>query len=386
MHKAASLEQSRFKDKDALELKKRKYPPSFDKPVDLKKIQLDVIKKWLAHRVTELNSGQEDEFLVNYIINLLEEKKPDPKKIQIAITGFLGNKNASRVIEELWDMLLDAQEHEGIPQALLENKKAEIKKRLEEQARVRQEVAESEKRDNPIKQEELAMPTEGVPNAWDQLDNSGPPPQEVKKERDDRDSSRKDDRKDGGRKDDRRDNRRDSLERRDDRRDGRDNRDARDGRDNRDGRDGRDNRDRREDRREDPRDNRRDNRDRRDDRRDDLRDTRRDDRRDDRREVRRDDRRDDPRDSRRDDRRDDRHDLRRDDARDNRRDDRRDLRKESPPRNDRKRKSPTPVSSSDEDNSKDLWKEKKRRLDDDQDIPEQSLELELRKKLEESVK
>lgn len=74
MHKAASLEQSRFKDKDALEMKKRKYPPSFDLPVDMKKIQFDVIKKWLASRVTELNSGQEDDTLVNYIIALLEEK------------------------------------------------------------------------------------------------------------------------------------------------------------------------------------------------------------------------------------------------------------------------------------------------------------------------
>lgn len=73
--RGASLTQdTRFRDKDVLELKKRKYPPSFDLAVDMKKIQFDVIKKWLTKRVTELNSGQEDETLVGYIVAMLEEK------------------------------------------------------------------------------------------------------------------------------------------------------------------------------------------------------------------------------------------------------------------------------------------------------------------------
>jgi serine/arginine repetitive matrix protein 1 len=74
--RGASLAQdTRFKDKDVLELKKRKYPASFEVAVDMKKIQFDVIKKWLTRRVTELNSGQEDDTLVLFIINMLVDDK-----------------------------------------------------------------------------------------------------------------------------------------------------------------------------------------------------------------------------------------------------------------------------------------------------------------------
>jgi hypothetical protein len=371
MHKAASLEQSRFKDKDAIELKKRKYPPSFEKTVDMKKIQFDVIKKWLATRVTELNSGQEDETLVDYIINLLEAKPLDPKKIQIAITAWLG-KNATRLIEELWDLLLDAQENGGIPKILMESKKAELQKRLDENARIQQELQVSAKRDASSGATAAAS---GAPNAWDMLDDG---PQEPKKERDDKDSGRRDDRR--GDRDDRRDNKRDSLERRDDRRgdDRRDNRDRRDDRD-RDGRRGDDRRDTRDRDRRDDRD-----RDRRDDNRN--RDV---DRRDDRN---RDDRRDS---NRRDvDRRDDRRpEIKKEErSRDERRpDDKREMRKESPPRNELKRRKSSSSSSSGEDNGKDseknVWKEKKRRLDEDSKEEEAlESEAELRKKLEESMK
>jgi hypothetical protein len=56
-------------------------------------------------------------------------QKPDPRKIQISVTGFLG-KNAARLMEELWGLLIDAQASGGIPRSLLEDKKAEIKKRI----------------------------------------------------------------------------------------------------------------------------------------------------------------------------------------------------------------------------------------------------------------
>lgn len=43
--------------------------------VDIKKIKLDVIKPWIAEKVTEL-LGFEDEVLIGYIIGLIEEKVP----------------------------------------------------------------------------------------------------------------------------------------------------------------------------------------------------------------------------------------------------------------------------------------------------------------------
>lgn len=54
---------------------------------------------------------------------------PDPKEIQINITGFLG-KRAAPFVKEMWDLLLSAQESVGgIPMIFLEKKKEEIKKK-----------------------------------------------------------------------------------------------------------------------------------------------------------------------------------------------------------------------------------------------------------------
>lgn len=39
----------------------------------MKKVNMDVIRPWVAHRVTEL-IGFEDEVLINFIYSLLEEK------------------------------------------------------------------------------------------------------------------------------------------------------------------------------------------------------------------------------------------------------------------------------------------------------------------------
>jgi serine/arginine repetitive matrix protein 1 len=56
---------------------------------------------------------------------------PDPKKMQINLTGFLNGKNARIFMTDLWELLLSAQDSPtGIPDALMEMKKEEIKKRM----------------------------------------------------------------------------------------------------------------------------------------------------------------------------------------------------------------------------------------------------------------
>lgn len=56
---------------------------------------------------------------------------PDPKKMQINLTGFLNGKNARTFMGELWDLLTSAQESvSGIPEQFMEKKKEEIKKRM----------------------------------------------------------------------------------------------------------------------------------------------------------------------------------------------------------------------------------------------------------------
>lgn len=51
--------------------------------------------------------------------------------MQINLTGFLNGRNARSFMGELWDLLVSAQENDtGIPEAFLQQKKDQIKKRL----------------------------------------------------------------------------------------------------------------------------------------------------------------------------------------------------------------------------------------------------------------
>ena len=53
---------------------------------------------------------------------------PDPKEMQMNLTGFLHSKYARIFIQELWDLLLSAQENVGgIPTKFVEQKKEEIR-------------------------------------------------------------------------------------------------------------------------------------------------------------------------------------------------------------------------------------------------------------------
>ena len=51
-----------------------KFPKEFDLPVDLKKVNWEVMKTWIAKRVTEL-LGIEDEVLIGYVYEQLENVK-----------------------------------------------------------------------------------------------------------------------------------------------------------------------------------------------------------------------------------------------------------------------------------------------------------------------
>jgi len=43
--------------------------------VDMKKVNLDVVRPWIQKRITELLSGIEDEVLIEYIFQLLETSR-----------------------------------------------------------------------------------------------------------------------------------------------------------------------------------------------------------------------------------------------------------------------------------------------------------------------
>jgi len=64
------------------------------------------------------------------IILIATVQNPDGRQMQMNMTGFLNAKNARTFIQELWELLLSAQENiGGIPAVFLEQKKEEIKMR-----------------------------------------------------------------------------------------------------------------------------------------------------------------------------------------------------------------------------------------------------------------
>ena len=73
-------------------------------------------------------SGMEDDVIVEFIFNQLEAKDPDPRKMQINLTGFLNGKNARIFMGELWKLLDLAQNMyprkttSGIPQEMADLK------------------------------------------------------------------------------------------------------------------------------------------------------------------------------------------------------------------------------------------------------------------------
>ncbi|KAI0302421.1 hypothetical protein B0F90DRAFT_1714636 [Multifurca ochricompacta] len=132
--KGTSADQDRrFSDKELKLLKTIKFPPQFDTKVDMRKVNLQVIRPWVAKKVVEL-IGLEDELVVEYAMGLLEDESqptPDPKKMQINLTGFLTDSTPAFMVA-LWNLLIEAQTSPaGIPQSFVEEKKEEMRRAKE---------------------------------------------------------------------------------------------------------------------------------------------------------------------------------------------------------------------------------------------------------------
>lgn len=51
-----------------------KFPAEFGTKVDLRKVNWDAMKPWIAKRITELLGGLEDDVLIAYVVEQLEGK------------------------------------------------------------------------------------------------------------------------------------------------------------------------------------------------------------------------------------------------------------------------------------------------------------------------
>ncbi|OCH84515.1 PWI domain-containing protein [Obba rivulosa] len=128
--KGTSADQDRrFSDKELKLLKTMKFPPEFEKKVDMRKVNLSVIRPWIVKKVVEL-VGFEDEVVVEYAMGLLEDDSqptPDPRRMQINLTGFLTN-STTKFMSALWSLLIEAQDSPaGVPRTFVEEKKEEMR-------------------------------------------------------------------------------------------------------------------------------------------------------------------------------------------------------------------------------------------------------------------
>ncbi|KNZ80113.1 PWI domain-containing protein [Termitomyces sp. J132] len=123
-----------------------KFPPEFEKKVDMRKVNIAVIRPWIAKKIVEL-VGFEDEVVVEYAMGLLEDESqptPDPKKMQINLTGFL-TKDTPVFMTALWKLLLEAQDDvAGVPRTFVEEKKAEMRRNRENGTRAIDESDQDE--------------------------------------------------------------------------------------------------------------------------------------------------------------------------------------------------------------------------------------------------
>uniref|UniRef100_V5EBQ7 SR-rich pre-mRNA splicing activator n=1 Tax=Kalmanozyma brasiliensis (strain GHG001) TaxID=1365824 RepID=V5EBQ7_KALBG len=142
-YKGVSASQdSRFTDKQSVLLRKLTFPASFSTKVDMTRVELSVIRPWISRRITTL-LGFEDDVVLEYATGMLEEERfPDPRKVQIQLMGFLEGQTAG-FMEELWELLVSAQESVGgVPRRFVEEKKEELRVKREEGERVVREARE----------------------------------------------------------------------------------------------------------------------------------------------------------------------------------------------------------------------------------------------------
>jgi len=69
-----------------------KFADILNNKVDLKKVNIPVMSRWVTARVTEV-LGFEDDIVSGLVINMLDSEELDAKKLQLDLTGFL-EKNA----------------------------------------------------------------------------------------------------------------------------------------------------------------------------------------------------------------------------------------------------------------------------------------------------
>lgn len=110
----------RFSDKDRKLMASMKFPASFSKKIDMKRVNLESIRPWISLTTTSMLGGVEDDILNSLIMNFLQQPTVDPRMVQVQITPFLEAK-APTFMSVLWNLLIQAETTpNGVPPTLNE--------------------------------------------------------------------------------------------------------------------------------------------------------------------------------------------------------------------------------------------------------------------------
>ncbi|KAK8812989.1 hypothetical protein WA538_001860 [Blastocystis sp. DL] len=133
----------RFTDSEKKLIKSMKFPANFNEKLDVKKVNLDIMKTWIAKEIVSI-LGFEDDVLIDMIYNMLAlDETIDPKHIQVTLTPFL-EKNAASFTEKLWNLLLSAQNDPmGIPAEFIQQRMEEIERQKEKAKATEEKIKES---------------------------------------------------------------------------------------------------------------------------------------------------------------------------------------------------------------------------------------------------
>ncbi|KAJ1862848.1 hypothetical protein LPJ73_000664, partial [Coemansia sp. RSA 2703] len=167
--RGTTLEQDqRFGNADAKLLQTQKFSSILSQPVDISKINMEVIKPWVGSKIRS-TLGIDDEVLHEYIVGMLEESsRPDPRTMQVRLTGFMED-GASGFMDSLWRVLLEAQGSPGgIPESFVRAKMDELRAAREEKERVRERIRAAERRSGAVEGAGAARRTRtGRRSRWD---------------------------------------------------------------------------------------------------------------------------------------------------------------------------------------------------------------------------
>lgn len=135
--KGTSIDQDQRWQKNLAKLKKAtKFPAIFSEKVDMGRVNREQIKKWSSAKLLSLFEGLEDEVLINYIEAYLDQDNIDPQEMLLSINEML-ERDAAPFMEELWTLLVDAQQQPGgIPKELVQAARADVRSRYTERDRV----------------------------------------------------------------------------------------------------------------------------------------------------------------------------------------------------------------------------------------------------------